>query len=644
MHISDVVLFLPVGDEVIGKVLDDGERFEEVISSLPVPQIAALMVLQRLPTLSEKRSHLPGRMLAELIELGNALVKTEGAQAFATAALRVLNRAGVLEGCERLAEFRIMLLDDESVAHRSYLTADRSWNSAFREWHREQMMRSLRRIDLPTGESRILTLEQTRIFAEVEGQADEPLHVQGYAGFGKSDLIKSLVALLVSKGAHVLVLAQQQRQLDALLRGVPTIPGLHAKTFETLMNEVIGPDLTRSSYWRMRYTNHSRAIQSDQTVIEHLGIRSGHAFSQDQIVRIVRRTVAKFCYGADEEICEKHIPNDVVLSLDATARQVVLHHSVDLWRAILSPASRDFRPPVRGFHRIKWAALHRLRIPDYYTHVLIDECHDLSQSMAQILDHSPQIVVSLGDEYQHLGGRPQRRSSVPRQRAVGHSFRSGRAIEEIVNPLITSHPGQTKLEFNGNTLCAMEISYYDRVQIPQQPAVILVHDWWSLFEWAQCLAEQVELELLADPFEMDMFVTDCIELYLRRTWPRHGKLFRFGTWEAVGHRHHRSPGFERMDGRLRKGFCWKDWKKTSERFVERSGYALGLIENARNREFDTVMLVPEIVDWAWAMKDRDRAAVNSAIYVAVTRARRRLIAPRRLRNWIEEISRARRRA
>jgi hypothetical protein len=91
---------------------------------------------------------------------------------------------------------------------------------------------------------------------------------------------------------------------------------------------------------------------------------------------------------------------------------------------------------------------------------------------------------------------------------------------------------------------------------------------------------------------------------------------------------------------LRNGYSAKDWEKTAAKVTKTGprGYALGLIEDVRNREFEAVMLIPEVVDRAWDAGHAERAAVSSAIYVAVTRARRRLIVPQRLRHWIEQIS------
>ena len=50
------------------------------------------------------------------------------------------------------------------------------------------------------------------------------------------------------------------------------------------------------------------------------------------------------------------------------------------------------------------------------------------------------------------------------------------------------------------------------------------------------------------------------------------------------------------------------------------------------------MLTPDVAHYAWSAESSKLAAAASAVYVAVTRARRRLIAPERLRDWIEQIS------
>lgn len=636
-------LFLPISGPMLDRVLAEPADVEHDTSKLDVAQVAALIVLQYLPKLKETRSASPDRILAEAIKSGNALVKSSGLAAFIAETLRVLDREKIRAGYRLLPDFGISLLDDEAIQHRRYLTFDGEWDSTFRDRHRARLAQALQTIELPAGASAVLTLEQSRIFREVKTQADDHIHVQGYAGTGKSYLIKSLLTMLQPTGAKVLVLAERQRQLDALLVGTEQMKHVHPRRYGKLVSEMVPSDLTDPVNRRMARTNYSLTTIPDDEVVRHLGIQSGSGFLSREIVKAVRSTVAGFCYSGDRAIDAHHIPDWCAATFDATTKQIVLHHATELWKAILAPPSREFQPPVREYHRVKWAALKGWRIPTRYTHVLIDECHDLAKPMLQILDCSPQAVISLGDEYQNLQGRPQQRSNVIRQRAVTESVRSGQVIENIVNPIITTHPGKMKLPFRGNPMSRTEIAYYGKAQVPDKPAAILVSDTWGLFEWAQRLAaSNVDLTLLSSRNNLDIFVKDCIELHRHGTRPRHGELFRFGSWDALANRHHDNGGFQRIDRMLRSGYSTEDWMKTSNRFVKhgQQGYALGLIEDARNREFDAVMLAPELIDQVWNAERGALAVAGSAVYVAVTRARHKLIVPERLRNWIEEISQA----
>jgi hypothetical protein len=641
MLTTDAALYLPISDRILRAVLNDAQNLETALSGLAVPQIAALILLQYLPRLTVDGPLSPDRILVETIATGNAEVKSAGLPAFAASALQMLTRAGIQTGCKLLPDFRIMLLDDDDLSQRHYLTAAGDWDRAFHERHRARLSESLQRLHLPTGETRTLTAEQSGVLREFKAQADDHLHVQGYAGTGKSSLLRALVTAIEPTGANVLVLAERQVQLTALLSGMERLEHVHARTFNRLMGEVVPDDRTLLSQRRMHLPLYAPAPIPDEAIVQHLCIRQSGKFKPAELVKVVRRVVASYCYSGDAEFELKHMPYWYAISCDAATQQVVLRHARELWNELVKPTTRYFRPPVRGYHRVKWAALNGWQIPRRYTHVLIDECHDLAKSMLQIIDCSPQAVISFGDEYQHLYGRPQQRSTFVRQREVTHSVRSGQLLEPVVNPIIAAHPAPTKAPFHGNRLQHTQVVDYAKAQIPAEPAVILAPSYWGLFEWAQRLADApLDFALLSNRARLTMFVADCIELYREGTRPRVGELFRFTSWEAVAHHFHDCHGFQRIDRMLRKGYGHADWTRTCGRLVEYRphAYALGLVEDVRNREFDAVMLAPETADRIWSNERATLASTGSGIYVAVTRAVNRLIVPTQLRNWIEEIS------
>ena len=632
-------LYLPLSERMLSGVLADGSNIELEVSALSVPHIGALMVLQSLPGLPRGALAQPERILVEAIAVGNAEAERDGASAFAASALRMLDRKKIREGNELLADFGIQLLDHDVAVGRSYLTVDGHWDGSFKERYRTRSVEQLQTV-VSAGKPGVLTEEQTRVFREFVAQPDDHMHVQGYAGTGKSLLIKSLLSIFAPAASSTLVLAERQRQLDALLGGGPPLGSAHARTFERLIESIVPPDITVSAFSRMRGKGYSRAQMSDDSIARGLGVYANGRFSPANIVQAARGTVGGYCYSGDDELNASHIPDWCISSFDDETIDLVLHYASEFWSAIVSPASADFQPPVRGYHKVKWAALNRLQIPAHYTHVLIDECHDLPKPMLQILDCSPQAVITFGDEYQNLRGRSQQRADSVRQRPVTHSVRSGRLIEQVLNPIISAHPSKIKLPFVGNPERKTELVYYDEARVPPDPVCILVADIWGLFEWAQRLANQgVEFELLRSQADLAMFVNDCIELYQRGTRARHGALFRFDTWHAVGNTHHDNAGFQRIDRLLAKGYSIDHWASASKKMVQRRphNYALGLVEDARNREFESVMLTPDVAEQAWGAGPTIGAR-GSTVYVAVTRARRRLLVPLRLGEWVEEIS------
>jgi len=62
---------------------------------------------------------------------------------------------------------------------------------------------------------------------------------------------------------------------------------------------------------------------------------------------------------------------------------------------------------------------------DTYTHVVIDESHDLPAVVRQILAASPQALATLGDDSQNLRGFVTQPSPLVRHREMTHSVRTG---------------------------------------------------------------------------------------------------------------------------------------------------------------------------------------------------------------------------
>src|SRR5690606_31263847 len=133
----------------------------------------------------------------------------------------------------------------------------------------------------------------------------------------------------------------------------------------------------------------------------------------------------------------------------------------------------------------KFLSLTDLAIPEYLTHILVDEAHDLTPPMLQILDRSPQAIITLGDRFQRLTGVTPDRSQRIRRSEINLTVRAGRDIEPVLNPLIETHPAGFSMPLVGSAHLQTRIRYYSRPGLPTTPTTILTGDNWSLFEWYQ---------------------------------------------------------------------------------------------------------------------------------------------------------------
>lgn len=632
----DARFYLPISEQQLTSVLDETVEFEQAVATLEVPQLASLILLHSLAALPVEQASRAEFMLSRAIELANAQTADIGLIEFRRGVSRDLDRARIKAGHGLTDEYGIALLEQEFATWRSYLDENREWDREFCGRHREKLRERLQRVILPSGDGCLLTGQQSGVYRTVVAQSDDHLHVQGYAGTGKSLLIHALLDLLGSEQRHVLVLAERPRQLRALMAGIEGVGHVEGMTFGQLATQITPPDLIGRGQRGRYFDNNTRNPMYDDVMVRHLGVHPIGSFSAIQIVQLARRTVATFCATGDSEIGAQHLPEDVA---DASARQVVLHHSTELWTATVAPSSSDFRPPLRAFHRIKLAALKQWRVPAKFTHILLDECHDLSKPLLQILDASPQAAISFGDEYQHLRGRAHSRGRAIKRSLITHSVRSAKAIEAIANPIIQAHPGETKDPFLGHRKYRAEVMYYSAAEIPSRPATILVRDRWELFDWAERLASQgLTIRPLSDLAVLGQWVNDCIELYVHGTRPRDASLFRFHSWEQVRAAFGRNRGFQKVDELLQKGYRREHWVRTTNHVDPGAteGYALGLIEDVRNLEFPEVLLAPNAVTDLWSDLPSSRATASSLVYVAVTRAQHRLLVPQGLRDWIED--------
>lgn len=638
--------YLPVSQRTVGEVVGNHPEVSPILGRLTAPEICALYVVQNLPRLRESPSPAAAsqKLLANLIEASN----TTSLEEFSAEISSRINPEELSEGLAQHSDLSITLLTDEEIRQRGFLTATREWDWGFAARRAAAEQAHEAHYELPgVSPSANLSREQYRVPQAIHAEIDEHLHVQGYSGTGKSFLIQVIVDLLVRHGvepSRILVLTRRWSQMKAISAGLPKT--VTTRTVNDLASDIMPRGRLDQAHKNMRYRSQKTHNLRNDRVIQFFGLTSIGSLSAMSIARAVQQTVNSFCMSGSDHVLEEHIPSWFIRAIEKSAhttrimlKDVVLKTAAALWRETQAPSTKEFQPPVRGFHQIKYATLNGLRIPGAYTHVIVDESHDLSGALLKLLDNSPQACITLGDYYQNLSGKPSRRGIGARTKEITLSHRAGKSLEQVVNPILTSHPIEPSSLFAGNNEIPTDVVYYSKAYIPDSPTTILVARKWAMWGWAQRLAKSgVPFSLLGSPSELNRFVQDCIELYHRGIRPTDRELFRFENWDSLAFALRGDNAFEEIHALLEDGYEIKHWRSTYATAMadEARGHLLGEVADAKNADYDQVMLSPDTVRMLRTEDKETLAAAESALYTAATRVRYTLIAPESLRNWIED--------
>ncbi|MPS98955.1 MAG: hypothetical protein E2581_10705 [Pseudomonas sp.] len=606
-------------------------------------EAAAVLFVQNLPRQSGTPSvETQERRLAEMVRIANDVEAAAPGQFQAQVAQR-FDREAFAMGLGMLGENGIGLLSAEvQYDTQELLDDDGQWSFQFADIYRQRAT-PLHPVYLPSLASDLmLSDQQNRLLREFLSCADESVAVQGFAGTGKTFLIHQFARLL--DPSRTLLLALTEGQLRALQARVKDAQAYTAMTFGQLADEILNRDLT-SNGWRLRdpYRTKLSWRPQEAQVVKWLGIPDIGPLAARDVVALCIKAVRAFCHSGDDQLQLHHLPwaGPGITPLD---QEVLLDKARLYWQELVRPSAREIQLPVRDYHRVKLLSLTFEVIDARYTHVIVDEAHELSAPMLAVLDRSPQSVIALGDELQNLNGLSPHHGGFIRQRYIDHSLRAGPAMDAVLNPLIQAHPASIQAAFSGSAEHYTRVSFFDAVTVPEQPTALIVDDEWGLFGWFQRLTHQgvpfVLLQSARKDFEL--FVEDCIELYRYGTRPRHPMLFRYASWQALEQDKGDDKAFIAVANMLRKGYTPEHFAKAKSRYRwdKAPKLFLGRVRDVKNMEFARVMVSPELMVAPSTGGGRnERARTLAGLYTACSRARHELIVPGGMLDWVKDQAR-----
>jgi hypothetical protein len=540
-------------------------------------------------------------------------------------------------GLALLVRNPLHLMTAEQIHDKKYFKLDGQWDWEFKNNEPSEFVPS-KLLARYSSHSNRVSQEEERIINIILSERDEPLDVQGYAGSGKTWIISRLIEVLDKE--KTAFLAETWNQISALkLR----IPGASGYTFAGIAKLLFESGLLKTvRSIKGRYG--SQYLVSNLQLAKNLQCYEIGNHDRETVAKYAQDIVRYFCYTTDAEITLEHV-RKVFRSQTPLHHEMLLHVAMNLWELICIPRERIFLP-IRNYHLVKAFSLTRMGIPNSYTHIIVDETHNLSAPIIQILQQSPQPVFTFGDYYQALEGLkiPYNISATLRKRVLSHSVRAGSNIEELYNKILSKHPIKPEVEFLGNRTKATKLISYKKFEVPDRYCAILAKSLWSMFWVAQKLHSQAaQYHIIKSAMDdLDRLVDNAISFYKTGNKPRHYNFADASSWENfIQKNKEQEPALPWVDRLIRGGFERQHLDAIFQASMPRpqndaypkNVYIIGRVWDCRNSEFDRVLLLDDVVGRTDFTNNHSK--VISHIYTGISRAKHELYIPESISGWLD---------
>ena len=604
-----------------------------VLEGLSDPELAALLVIQNLAQAPDKVDALAAEKI-----LGKLLAwSVDGSHAsdvcLLSEACRLFDARKLYFGLEVIKGSKLRLLDAEDVKRRDYLLADGRWDFDYRIRRHLQDNPFSQQVVTGFDKERWLTVEQDKLLKVVRANLDEDLHVQGYAGIGKSYLLGALMDCLPR--GRVLPLARTSAKLATLRQRM----GLDAQakvgmTFGQFAQALLrdrGPAPVRAT---------ARG-PGKRKLAEELGILGVRQYDAEHAFEICLEVLHNYCESRDYSLANRHLPffRQPLSNLDT---QVLLEYASRLWRHVEAHPSWAAQTGFEALLLIKRASLAGCSVPGRFSHVIIDESQDVPASLLQVIERGRQVLITLGDEYQKASGAVVRRERQVRQKDIAFAVRSGPRVERLINPLIGVHSQKSKVAFEAARSVDVGIEHYPEGFVPPEGCVVLTASRWDSMRWAMEMAESNCLLKFPDWVDMRHFMVTAVGLFRaafyapgQDTEGAHPYFAHLLDWQQVREAERFDASFRWVETRLEAGYKLADLTVLGTRVADHSAsLTLMMAEQAGGLEFDHVLLTPELMT---TDRFKDAYAFDAricAVYIALSRARRQLYLPFDVEEWV----------
>jgi len=622
----------PLSQEKITTLLTNPsmKSVSDFIDGLVFVEMCSLCVISRFKNSDGFSVHTIERTLAKFFLYAKEIPDKDLRQQLT----RNVSITGIKSALTTLSDLDLPLMTQKEIDEHKFLDGAGLWKFSFPE---KKDLIDANFFKVPNNFSRRFTPDQLRIAQVYLADKDESLDVQGFAGTGKTHVIAAILQSLPAES--VLVAAHTYSQIQAIKSKVGD--KYQYMTFGVLANSILNASLFKRQNYAFFRTKTNYGISFTDLFKKLEMVQVGN-LTAEWAAYYVQSTVRNFCYKADSTITEKHISKHIQLA--TTDREMIISAAQRMWFMTINPRPDDVSPlPLRAFHSIKQLSLTDEVFPTKYQTIVIDEAHDLSTPMAQIIDRSPQAILTFGDDYQTFGRslvQHRRRTQSVRRKEMSYSYRAGELANSLYNEVLETHPVKADQPFHGAKSIETKISSYNKFIIPDKPTTFLTTDLWQVFIVLQQLDSRgAKVHVLSSTLpQVKSLISECIELYSGRVqWTKHYLLKNISCWDEFQQKF-QGKTFDHLISLLKSGLSHHQWESvcTKAKALESGSYTIGLIEHAKNHEFNNVVLLSDILSLPNVAKEDISKTINQ-IYTGISRAKYSVAIPGDLSGWLKDI-------
>jgi hypothetical protein len=478
-----------------------------------------------------------------------------------------------------------------------------------------------------------MTDEHERSLRIIAAEQDESFAIEGFSGTGKTTFTSMLSTILEPR--TTLLAAQSPFQLTALESRVPGFQGI---TFSALVR-LLYASIHNLSPGQLGQRYRATYALSHERVAEVMQFPVIGTYAPARIAQMAAAVVRNFCSRTLPHISEDLLPKALRLSLSTMHKQLILQCAGQLWEATMTAPSKHNPLPVRGYHLMKWLALEGHSIPlSLATHILIDESHDVPPSMLALFDASEVAIISLGDRFQHFGDNfSPNRSQRVRSRQFQQSVRSDANLGDVLNGILQYHPKAPQVEFIGNPERNIKEHKYSRLddatlakfsQYRGQKTILCGYIWTVATTIQRLAAGGHAFSFMGINKDLVLLIYDAERLFSGNSrFITHPMLINYTSWAAL--KAQAGSAILSLENLFSRGYTGKHFEESMDKSTTPTKDQLhaviqvGLVEHAKNREYEHVLLASDI-RYGQYSQINERAGMVSSVYTGLTRGTRSL--------------------